>query len=502
MKTKFPELAERLFLSVTRRQIPKRFRVAMALPTLAGLFALSAAAQSLIPGSTVELSVPNAVGACDEGFRLPGNMTLDDAAEPFVAVNPTNPKNIVTAWIQGPIQNNVAAASFDGGTTWQQVTLPLTTCSGGSYSLAGDPWLSFAPSGDLYAIGLAGPSLSSISAVVCKSSDGGLQWSSPVVLDTPRFSPDKTTITADPTDSHFVYAAWDRLNFKNRGELGFTRSTDGGKTWEAPRSIFATLNGQLAQNTQILVLPDGTLVDMFYLQHLQPNHSVSQLSVQLMRSTDEGQTWSSATLAVAMQPILQPNSSGETLTVDPDTGAYVRDTTDPEFAVDARSGNLYVVWEDGRFSNFQYNDIAFSMSSDGGLTWSSPIRINQTPLNIPSLNRQAFYPVIAVIGNGTIGVSYYDFRFNTPDLGVPTDCWLLQCHPTPGAPATNPASWGSEARLTSTSFNLESLPFVIDGLWFGDYVGLTPAGSAGFVSAFAAVDQNGVTAIFSRRVGQ
>src|SRR5205809_5924244 len=34
--------------------------------------------------------------------------------------------------------------------------------------------------------------------------------------------------------------------------------------------------------------------------------------------------------------------------------------------------------------------IAFSMSTDGGLTWSTPIRVNQTPLNIPPLNRQAF----------------------------------------------------------------------------------------------------------------
>jgi hypothetical protein len=142
------------------------------------------------------------------------------------------------------------------------------------------------------------------------------------------------------------------------------------------------------------------------------------------------------------------------------------------------------------------------MSSDGGFTWSSPIRINQTPLNIPPLDQQAFYPVIAVAPNGTIGVTYYDFRFNTPDPGVPTDCWLVQCHPSPGAPATDPANWGNEVRMTSTSFNLEALPFFIDGLWFGDYVGLAGVGGGGFVSAFAAVDAVGITSIFARRVGQ
>ena len=462
-----------------------------------------ATAQVSQPGQLVELSQPNAVGTCDNGFRVPGTITPNDAAEPFMAVNPVHQNNIVAAWIQGPVQNIIAAASFDGGATWQQVPLPFSTCSGGPYSVAGDPWLSFAPTGDLYCIGIAGLSLSATYTLVCKSTDGGLHWSEPAIVDTPPFSPDKCTITADPRDSHFVYAAWDRLNFKNHGELGFARSTDGGTTWEPARSIFSTSPGQLAQNTQVLVLPDGTLVDMFYLQNQKSSsHPVMLVGVQLMRSTDKGQTWSAPIPAVSMQSILQPNSSGETLTVDPDTGAFVRDTTDPEFAVDSRSGNLYVVWEDGRFSNFQHNDIAFSMSSDGGFTWSSPIRINQTPLNIPLLNRQAFYPVIAVSPNATIGVTYYDFRFNTPAPGVPTDCWLVQCHPSPGTPATNPVNWGNEVRLTNASFDLEALPFVIDGFWFGDYLGLAAGGGGGFVSAFAAVDAGGITSIFARRVGQ
>src|SRR5215831_2470300 len=59
-------------------------------------------------GSLIELSRPNAVGTCDDGVTVPGPGTINDAAEPFVAVNPVNPKNIVTAWIQGPFQNIVS----------------------------------------------------------------------------------------------------------------------------------------------------------------------------------------------------------------------------------------------------------------------------------------------------------------------------------------------------------------------------------------------------------
>ncbi len=453
-------------------------------------------------GPLIEISQPNPLAGCDDGWRLPGTMTLNDSAEPFVAVNPANPNNVVAAWIGGIAQNNIAATSFDGGSTWQQVPLPLTSCAGGPYTLAADPWLAFAPNGDLYAISLGAFSFSYVYTAVMKSTDGGLHWSAPVIIDTAASNPDKTTITADPQDSHSVYAAWDRQSVKNRSSLAFSRTTDGGQTWETARTILTTTPGQQAFNTQVLVLPDGTLVDMFYLQSMKPNQAVTQIGLQLMRSSDKGLTWSAPIPAVTMQTILRTDGTGYTLTVDPDTGQLIRDTTCPGFAVDTRSSNLYAVWEDGRFSNFQYNDIAFSMSSDGGFTWSSPIRVNQTPLNIPPLDRQAFMPAMAVGANGTIGVTYYDFRFNTPDPGLPTDYWLVQCHASLGKSATDPANWGNELRLTDSPFNLENGFVLIDGIWLGDYFGLAPVGGSGFMSVFAAVDQNNHTSMFARSAGQ
>ncbi len=501
MNQELSQIAEKLAPVVSRPRPPKG--IAISLVVVGGVLpwlTLSATAQLSQPGPLVELSVPNPVGTCDDGFRLPGTMTPNDAAEPFVAVNPAHPNNIAAAWIQGPIQNDVAAASFDGGKTWQSVPLPLTYCSGGSFLGVGDPWLSFAPNGDLYCIAIGGPALTTTYTCIMKSTDGGLHWSTPALVDTPDFSPDKCTITADPTDSHFVYAAWSRNYSKNHNAIAFSRSTDGGGTWEPARSNLQTPSGQFAYNTQILVLPDGTLVDMFLIQYQKPNQPPTGQTLELMRSSDKGLTWSAPMMVGPAETILRPDTSGYTLTVDPDNGQLVRDTDQPSFAAD-KSGNLYAVWEDGRFSNFQYNEIAFSMSSDGGFTWAAPIRVNQTPSNAAPLNRQAFYPVIAVTPNGTIGITYYDFRFNDSNPGVPTDYWLVQCHPTPSTPATDPASWGNELRLTSSSFNLEAMQFAVDGYWPGDYFGLAPLGGGGFVSVFTAVDPNNVTAIFSRQLG-
>src|SRR5262249_18618639 len=80
--------------------------------------------------------------------------TIRGEVEPHLAVNPTNPRNIVAAWIasQPKFLAIVAGVSLDGGKTWTNVVIPkLTVDSGGAlYDRCGDPWLSFAPNGELY----------------------------------------------------------------------------------------------------------------------------------------------------------------------------------------------------------------------------------------------------------------------------------------------------------------------------------------------------------------
>src|SRR5262249_8962024 len=131
---------------------------------------------------------------------------------------------------------------------------------------------------------------------------------------------------------------------------------------------------------------------------------------------------------------------------------------------------------DARFSNFQYNSIAFSMSTDSGFTWSAPIQVNQTPNNIPVGNQQAFLPSVAVTQDGVVAVTYYDFRNNTPDPGLLTDYWMVHAHPADGL--TNPANWASENRLTKDSFDMEQTAIVGNEFFVGDYMGLSAVGKS------------------------
>src|SRR5262249_53296738 len=145
----------------------------------------------------------------------------------------------------------------------------------------------------------------------------------------------------------------------------------------------------------------------------------------------------------------------------------------PSAAVDPRNGQLYAVWQDGRFDPGDGVGIAFSTSGDGGRTWTAPIEVSQTPA-LPT-GAQSFVPQIAVARDGTVAVTYYDYRFNAPEPGLPTDVWAVLARPgdptnLPGGLA-NPGNWRREVRLTPTSFDLTQAPFA-NGYFVGDYTGL------------------------------
>jgi hypothetical protein len=429
-----------------------------------------------------------------------GHVSLDSEVEPRLAVDPTNSQHFVAVWQQDRWSNGGArgiagAVSTDGGNTWLPMVIPgLTLASGGAYQRASDPWVSISKDGTVYVssleVTLAPAGFPLYSAVmVNKSTDGGLTWGQPTVLqaDTSTFPNnifnDKESVTVDPTDPSRAFVVWDRNVFPGnnadfeafhagvaiRQDVLLSITQDGGKTWTT--NTISSPNADFGETgNQIVVLPDGkgTLVDVFSVNRgsgNQPAHA-DQIFLATMRSTDHGATWS--------DPILGPAQELMDVT-DPNTGAPVRTGEQiPEVAVNRQNGALYAVWADGRFSNFTHDDIAMTTSTDGGLTWSAPIKVNQTPTNIPAGDQQAFSPNVAVADNGTVAVAYYDFRNNTGGPGLPTDYWMAQAA---ASNATDPASWSQEDRLTNASFNLELTPRTSRGYFVGDYEGLVAVGN-------------------------
>ena len=74
-------------------------------------------------------------------------------------------------------------------------------------------------------------------------------------------------------------------------------------------------------------------------------------------------------------------------------------------------GHLYLVYEawDGT-----QMDVNLTQSTDGGLTWSAPITVNDN-VDAPGVPTDQFQPQVAAGSGGAVAVNFYDRRLACPD---------------------------------------------------------------------------------------
>jgi hypothetical protein len=433
----------------------------------------------------------------------------DTEVEPLVAVNPTDQNNVLGVyqedrWSDGGAHGLLAARSTNGGASYGNSWAEFSSCSDKPETdyfehlpRATDPWVSFDAGGRAYQIGLSiiDGSLTGENALSTSTSDdGGLTWSDPSLIDRqdPADNPglffDKQSITADPYHAGSAWATWIQGNlpgeniafpkllhaFSYRGTPMISRTTDGGQTWSTPKPM--TNANVYAQGNQIVVLPDGTLVDvqaiLFKGAGIQPNPNGVYMAV--MRSRDNGKTWS-APSKIALLGTVSESADGKPLRV----GDYL-----PDIAVDRASGALYVTWADGLGGST--NKIVLSRSTDGGRHWTAPQVVSHHD------SAQSFNHAVEVANDGEVAVLYYDDDRNTAGDGIPTDVYLR--HSGDGG-----QTWSDPQLLTS--FDFATAP-VARGLFVGDYQGLAAIGGHDLLAFFGVTNSSPESAdVMSIRLG-
>jgi hypothetical protein len=458
----------------------------------AALAVAPAAPASVSPLVQATGSSPFTVGCAGSGHDPTGTVYQNDEVEPWVAVDPANPVHLAGAWQQdrwsdGGAHGLVASTSVDGGRTWRGETFadfsrctllaafgsPAAEATGSEFDRASDPWVTWGFGSRLHqaALTVSRPDVGlglDAGIQASYSDDLGATWSQPRLLKEDHGGnvlDDKESITADPM-SGYVYLVWDRLSVHRghaelesaenaigfRGPTWFASSADNGETWSRARMIYDPGKASQTIGNQIAIEPDGTLLDVFVRTRDRP-HRRPRLDVAVMRSTDFGATWSKPR---SVSPLVDRvvRTPGERAPLR--TGETV-----PDIAIDARTGDSYVVWQDAASGSAT---VRLSKSADGGRTWSRPKQVSGAPDGTP-----AFTPAVDVADGGAVAVTYYDFRNDTADKSTAlTDYWIRTS-------SDGGDTWAHSERVTPTSFDIRQAPFA-RGYFVGDYEGLAHAG--------------------------
>jgi len=319
--------------------------------------------------------------------------------ETMIAANPTDPKNLLGGSIvmirpDGGAANK-AYVSFDGGSTWTDVTFPEEMEHGG-----GDPQVGFGITGTAYFVGL------SKGMNFYRSEDGGKTWSKAVNLGR---SHDHEMLITDHTygpyagrvyltDESDVPGSKEIEDLQMRRRVVLFRSSDDGRSFIGPVEVARGNNTGLAAEN-LLVLSDGTLfIPMLEYPNYAIDKEASTWKAVFSLSTDGGVTFSSP------RRIAEIPFGGVKVMRRIQGSGRVDQVAGTVFAVDPGGkfrDRIYAAWTD--LENDRYR-LVLSWSGDRGATWSTPKPLDP---GAPAYASQ-FQPMIAVNPEGVLGVYWYD----------------------------------------------------------------------------------------------
>ena len=315
------------------------------------------------------------------------NIYGDAANEPSIGVDPVNPLRMVIGWRQfDNVSSNFRQAGYgyteDGGETW---TFPGVITPG---TFRSDPVLDTDSEGKFYYNSLTVDDQSNYSCDVFKNEEGGFVWNA----GTDAQGGDKQWMVIDRTGSTGngnIYSFW--TNYYSICYPGaFTRSIDAGASYEDCVPVegdpyWGTL--AVGPNSELYIVGSGEFGGLTVAKSSGAQNPLYPVSWDFSVQVDIGgdlSGWTDINPAGLLgQAYIAVDKSG-----GPGNGyVYVLASVDPVSSNDPAN-------------------VMFARSTDGGLSWDTPVRVNDDP----GTNKYQWFGAMSVAPNGRIDAVWLDNR--------------------------------------------------------------------------------------------
>lgn len=357
--------------------------------------------------------------------------------EPTICINPKNTNQIVAG-----ANNDSYYHSSDGGLTWEWATLSS------SYGVWGDPVVVVDTAGSFYFFHLSVVTWSQwLDRIVCqKSTDGGNTWNdgSYMGLNGTK-QQDKEWAVVDRTNNN-ICCSWTQFDVygstspNDSSVILFSRSVDGGSTWSTATRINRVAGDcQDMDNTVEGAMPAVGPGGEVYISWAGP------LGLVFTKSTDGGVTWPDTNHTICEIP------GGWDFAIPGISRANGLPVTCCDLSDGPHRGTIYINWSDQR-NGADDTDVWIVKSTDGGVTWTCPCRVNDDPPG-----KQQFFTWMTI--DPVTGYLYFVFYDRREQAGLLTDVYM--------AVSKDGGATFNNFRVSETPFNPTA------SIFFGDYTNIS-----------------------------
>ena len=386
------------------------------------------------------------------------NLTNVTESENSVFIDPNNAQYLLnsnnsTSWSGGTVGSLYGANYFisaDAGLTFGG------SPQGAGGANSGDPAAAIGLNGRKYINFIDDPGGQGVAY-----SDNGTAWTTATIAPNPGSLADKNHMWIDnkstsPYEGN-LYAAWTDFGGTDDTHIKISRTVNDGVTWSAPIKLSAAINaGSHNQGVNVQTGPNGEVYVAWTVYDSWPS---DETAIGFAKSTNGGVSYLASSRIIS-------NIKGIRTT---GVSKNHRVNSFPVMAVDIsggpNNGNIYIVWTNIGVpgTNTGTNKSVYMIrSTNGGTSWSTPIRVNQGP---NTAGKEAYFPWISCDPEtGVLSVIFYDDRNVTSTQNEVF------------------AAYSTDAGNNWTDFAVSDVAFTpapIPGLassYMGDYLGITSKG--------------------------